>query len=378
MMKRFLSSVNWPGALFLILTPPAAIVLTVYHLKTEGFLWQIWLLAAVLYTLAATSITAGYHRMFSHCAYKGSRRLKWFYALFGASAWQNSILIWSRDHRVHHRFVDTELDPYSINKGFWYAHIGWMLTSKHPPVDLKTYGRDLERDPIVMFQHKYYVIIATVMSFGLAAFVGHLLGSALGGLAVAGFLRIVALHHMTFFINSWCHFFGGQTYTDKNTARDSVIMALATFGEGYHNFHHIFDHDYRNGIRWYHWDPTKWMIRLFNFLGLAHSLRRAPSSEITRLQLEMDEKRLKSHLQHRWEGQFQTQLDTLKAQIHAAQIRFEQLRAEYKQIASEYAQSKMEQLEELKHQIRVAKLEFREGLKQWRAYNRGLLVAVRV
>lgn len=375
-MKRFFRSVNWPGALFLTITPPAALILTIYHLKTEGFLWQIWLLAAIFYTLTATSITAGYHRLFSHCAYQARPWLKWFYALFGAAAFQNSIFIWSRDHRVHHRFVDTDLDPYSISKGFFFAHFGWMLTSKQVPVKIESYGRDFERDSIVMFQHKHYALLATLVGFGLPTLIGYWLGSWFGGLAVAGFLRIVALHHMTFFINSWCHFFGGQTYTDKNTARDSILMAVATFGEGYHNFHHIFDGDYRNGVRWYHWDPTKWMIQLFSALGLAHSLRRVPNSEITRLQLEMQEKRLKFRLQHRWDNQFQTQLDTLKAQIESAQVRFEQLRAEYKQMASEYAQNKMAQVEELKYQIRIAKLEFQMGLRQWREYNSFLLAAV--
>lgn len=374
-MKKFFSSVNWTGALFLTLTPPAAIILTIYYLHEEGFQWQIWLLAAIFYTLTATSITAGYHRLFSHCTYQARPWLKWFYALFGAAAFQNSILIWSRDHRVHHRFVDTDLDPYSINRGFWFAHFGWMILSEDPKVKMETYGRDLERDPIVMFQHKHYALLATLMGFALPTLIGYFLGSALGGLAVAGFLRIVALHHMTFFINSWCHYFGGQTYTDTNSARDSFFMAVATFGEGYHNFHHIFAHDYRNGVRWYHWDPTKWMIQLFHAMGLAYALKRAPRNEITRLQLEMDEKRLKSRLEHKWEIQFQQQLDAMKLQIESAQLRFEKLKAEYRELASAYAQTKMDQLEELKAQIRQAKLEFRMGLAQWRAYNSLLLAS---
>ncbi|MGZ3721974.1 MAG: fatty acid desaturase [Bdellovibrionales bacterium] len=377
-MKRLIDAVNWQGALFLLLTPPAAIILTILHLRSEGFVWQIWVLFAVFYTLTAGSITAGYHRLFSHRTYEARPWLKIFYAFFGGAAFQNSILIWARDHRVHHRFVDTDLDPYSINKGFWYAHLGWMLTAQHPPVKMEPYGRDLERDPIVMFQHKYYVPIAIIGCFGVPTLIGYFMGSWLGGLAVGGFLRVVAVHHMTFFINSWCHFFGGQTYTDTNTARDSIFMAVATFGEGYHNFHHIFAEDYRNGIRWYHWDPTKWMIQTFRVLGLAHSLKRAPQSEITRLQLEMEEKHLKFRLENNWQAQFQTHLDSLKIQIESAQQRFEKLRAEYKQMANDYAQSKMDRLEELKFQIRVAKIEFRAGLKQWRAYNSFLLTAVPV
>jgi len=372
-MKKLLAKVNWHGAPFLVLTPPIGIALTIYHLRTEGFIWQIWVFAAVMYTLTATSITAGYHRLFAHRAYEARTWLKVFYAFFGGAAFQNSIFTWCREHRVHHRFVDTDSDPYSISKGFFWAHFGWMLSSYQVPVKMESYGRDFERDPIIMFQHKYYIPIASFACFVMPMGVGYLLGSWLGGLAVAGLIRMTALHHNTFFINSWCHYFGRQEYTDKNTARSSFIMAVATFGEGYHNFHHIFEGDYRNGIRWYHWDPTKWMIQFFRMLGLAYGLKTAPQSEITRLQLEMDEKRLKGRLSHHWQGQFQTQLDSLKVQIHGAQQRFEQLRAEYKKMAKDYAHNQMERLEELKFQIRLAKIEFRMGLEQWRAYNSFLL-----
>ena len=148
---------------------------------------------------------------------------------------------------MHHRFVDTDLDPYSIKKGFWFAHMGWMLSSTNVPVKMEAYGRDLAKDPVVVFQDKHYVLIASLMCFGLPTLLGYFMGSALGGLAIAGVLRVVVVHHATFFINSWCHYFGKQNFTDKNSARDSFLMAVATFGEGYHNFHHIFANDYRNG-----------------------------------------------------------------------------------------------------------------------------------
>jgi stearoyl-CoA desaturase (delta-9 desaturase) len=374
-IQRWFKAINWPGALFLTITPPIAILLTIYHLKTSGFMWPIWALAVVFYCLTAGSITGGYHRLFSHRTYEARPWLKMFWALFGAAAFQNSIFIWARDHRLHHRFVDTDLDPYSIRKGFWFAHMGWMLKAEGPPVGMEPYGRDLAADAIVKWQHKYYVIIASVMGFALPTFIGYLLGSALGGLAVAGFLRLVTLHHATFFINSWCHYFGGQTYTDENTARDSFFMAVATFGEGYHNFHHIFAGDYRNGFRWYHWDPTKWMIQTFSLLGGAHSLRRTPRSLIIKMQLEMDEKRLKQRLDTLWQVRFQHQLDNLKVQIHSAQERFEKLCEEYRQLAGSYTDARLERLRELKFQARMAKIEFRAGLKQWQAYNSFLLTA---
>jgi len=375
-MKQKPKTINWTGALFLTLSPIAAIVLTTYHLATEGFQWPIWVLAFAFYVLTVGSITGGYHRYFSHRTYEARPWLRWFWALFGAAAFQNSIWMWARDHRVHHRFVDTDLDPYSINKGFFWAHFGWMMVNESSDADLTPYGRDLARDPVVMLQDKYYVPIAITMGFALPTLIGYFLGSALGGLAVAGFLRIVVVHHMTFFINSWCHYFGKQRYTDSNTARDSFIMALATFGEGYHNFHHIFAGDYRNGVRWYHWDPTKWMIQFFTLVGGAHSLRRTPWSEIMRMQLQMDEKRLKMQLSTKWQSQFQVQLDNLKGRVESAQSRFEQLREEYKKLASGYASISMERLREIKFQIRMAQIELRAAYKQWRAFNSFLLETV--
>lgn len=365
-MKANVRSINWPAVLFLGLTPPAAIILTTYYLFENGFQWRIWALGVLFYALTASSITGGYHRYFAHRTYEARTWLKWFWALFGAAAFQNSILVWARDHRVHHRFVDTDADPYSINKGFFYAHFGWMLMNEAPPVNVEPYGRDLARDPVVRFQHKHYVLIATLMCFGLPTLLGYFLGSALGGLAVAGFLRVVAVHHMTFFINSWCHYFGKQHYTDTNTARDSFLMAVATFGEGYHNFHHIFANDYRNGVRWYHWDPTKWMIQGFRLIGGAHSLRRTPWGEIIKAQLQMDEKHLKSRLKTGWHEQLQTQLDGLKSRVEAAHARWEQLREEYKKAS-------YDRLQEVKWQLRMAKLEFRAAREQWRAYHSFLL-----
>jgi stearoyl-CoA desaturase (Delta-9 desaturase) len=371
------TTINWTGALFLILTPPAAVIFTAYHLYHEGFVWQIWALAAAFYTLTACSITGGYHRYFSHRTYEAQPWVKWFWALFGAAAFQNSILIWARDHRVHHRFVDTEKDPYSINKGFFYAHFGWMMVNEEPLIPLEPYGRDLERDPIVKFQHDHYVTIAIFMGFALPTICGWALGSAFGGLAVAGFLRIVTLHHMTFFINSWAHYFGKQTYTDTNTAKDSLLMAFATFGEGYHNFHHIFANDYRNGVRWYHWDPTKWIIQAFRLLGGASNLQRTPWSEIIKAQMQMEEKRLKSRLNKNWQAQFQQQLDSLKARVEQAYARIEKLREEYKQVYANYAAYSMERIREIKLQIRLAKIEFDAAIEAWRAYNSFLKATAR-
>lgn len=122
-----------------------------------------------------------------------------------------------------------------------------------------------------MWQHKHYVLLALLTNFGIPIALGLLYGDLIGFVLVVGALRLVLSHHTTFFINSLAHIWGTQPYTSKNTARDNGILAFFTFGEGYHNFHHIFEHDYRNGIRWWQFDPTKWLIRGSASIGLAQT-----------------------------------------------------------------------------------------------------------
>ncbi|GAL18754.1 fatty acid desaturase [Vibrio maritimus] len=130
---------------------------------------------------------------------------------------------------------------------------------------------EIYKRPVVMWQHKHYVLLALLTNFGIPIALGLLYGDLIGFVLVGGALRLVLSHHTTFFINSLAHIWGTQPYTSKNTARDNGILAFFTFGEGYHNFHHIFEHDYRNGIRWWQFDPTKWLIRGSASIGLAQT-----------------------------------------------------------------------------------------------------------
>jgi stearoyl-CoA desaturase (Delta-9 desaturase) len=357
--------INWTGFLFLTLSPVAALTLSWIHLSQQGFVWSIWITAILFAGLSQLSITAGYHRYFSHRAYSARPWLQWFWACFGAATFQNSIWIWARDHRIHHRFVDTEKDPYSIKRGFWWAHIGWMLVKEEPTVSLEPYGRDLKKDPVVQIQDKYYVWFAVGFGLLLPTLIGALMGSWLGGLAVIGFARIVAVHHSTFLINSWCHMFGGQTYTTQNTARDAWWLAVLTQGEGYHNFHHLFAQDYRNGIRWYHWDPTKWTIRALSWLGATYDLKRTPEADILKARLEHEIAQLRQGLPA--PSQMWVHLDKLKANAVAAHARLITLREEYRTLAKSCHDSSKQRLAELRYRRRLAKIEFSAAMKQWMA-----------
>lgn len=267
--------------------PIAALILVPLWGIYNGYDSFQWLWALAFLYLNGMSITGGYHRLWSHNAYEASPALKWFFAFWGAGALQNSILIWASDHRRHHRYVDdNERDPYSAGRGLWFSHMGWMLReSKSFEPDLSN-AKDLQRDPVVVWQHKHYVALTLFMNLGLPLLLGIWHGDIIGTLLLVGLLRLVINHHVTFFINSLAHFWGSRPYTEANSARDNGFLAFLTYGEGYHNYHHIFQADYRNGIRWWQWDPTKWMIALCNRVGLAHNLNRVSDFKIQRAILD--------------------------------------------------------------------------------------------
>lgn len=243
----------------------------------------------VLFFVTGMSITAGYHRLWAHKTYEAHPVVKVFLAIGGAMALQNSILHWSSDHRVHHRHVDVnDKDPYSAKKGFWFSHMGWMLREyQSDRYDDYSNCKDLLKDKVVMWQHNHYLAIVLTANFGITALLGWINGDILSMILIAGVFRLVMVHHVTFFINSLAHIWGSRPYTDTNTARDNGVIALFTFGEGYHNYHHIFEYDYRNGIRWYQYDPTKWLIKGLSYVGLTKNLRTCPEERIEKARLAM-------------------------------------------------------------------------------------------
>lgn len=354
--------VNMVSLLFLILTPVFAIGLTVWHLMVDGFMPQIWLLGVFLYFATGLGITVGYHRLFSHKSFEAKPWVRWTLAFFGAAAFENSILNWARDHRVHHRFVDSDQDPYSIKKGFFYAHMGWIIEDAEPIKGSEAFARDLANDPIVKFQDRYYIPIAVGVGFILPAVIGFFLGSALGGLAVAGFLRVVTVHHATFLINSLCHTLGTRPYSNQQTARDSWIVSLLTFGEGYHNYHHVFANDYRNGIKWYHFDPSKWTIRSLNWIGATYSLKRASKAEIMKARLDLEEKSFYESVSS-WvplEG-LDKRVVYIKEQLLHCYERLDQIKKDLKSRKELTAH----QVESLKLQLRALRQEVKRKRLEW-------------
>ena len=261
----------------LSLIPVVGIIGTIWHIWNYGIVWQEPFLLLVFWIITGLGITVGYHRLFSHRSFKSHPILDWIMAIFGAAALENSALKWCSDHRRHHKHLDTEKDPYSITEGFFHAHIGWILKNNPSPVEKV---KDLEENPALSFQNKYYFPLFIIFGLFLPISLGFIWGRPLGALFWGVLLRITLVHHFTYFINSLCHYIGNKPYNFKCTSGDSWYVALLTFGEGFHNYHHKFQWDYRNGIRWFHFDPSKWLIWFLSKIGLAKELKKASYMQI--------------------------------------------------------------------------------------------------
>jgi stearoyl-CoA desaturase (Delta-9 desaturase) len=365
---QLLKSINWVTALFLIITPIVAVVWGGLQITLFG-VHAVEVLLFLLY-MAATgfSITAGYHRHFAHGAYECRRFVKAFYLLFGAAAFQQSVLNWASDHRQHHLKIDEDEDPYNINRGFLWAHIGWLVFKNPNPPDYSNVS-DLAADPWIRAQERFYVPLAVTMGFGLPFAIGYAMGHPWGCLLWAGIFRTVLVHHSTFFVNSLAHTLGTRPYTLAVSARDSFVTALLTFGEGYHNFHHRFATDYRNGVWRHQWDPTKWLIRSMAAVGWAWGLSRTPREKIVVAELECET----AKLIERWRGHsaealsyVRERVEDIKAAVERSAARVGELERQIYRAGERLGRERRRQPGRLRAELRVARREFRKTRLRWR------------
>jgi stearoyl-CoA desaturase (delta-9 desaturase) len=352
--------INWAASLMFVLTSAVALTVVPWYGITHGYHAAAWIWFTLFLGANGMAITCGYHRLFAHCTYEAHPILKVAYLFFGAMALQNSALNWAAAHRVHHRFIDDpERDPYCARRGFWFSHIGWMLRSYPSGEPDFSTVRDLQRDRLVMWQHNHYLLAALSTNFGLPLLVGYLSGDVWGVFLLAGVLRLVVSHHFTFFINSLAHMWGSQPYTDQNTARDNPVVALLTYGEGYHNFHHMFAHDYRNGLRWWQWDPSKWFISGMSVLGLTRNLKRVPWFRIQRALLDNQFQRAERRLAS-LPGR--AQLELLRARVAEEYDAFSKAVAEWAHLREQWLENTkramLERWEQSNLQSRLRELEY--------------------
>lgn len=270
--------IYWENILFLVLTHLLGAGAIAWFVQVRFSWWTIGL-SGVWFLFCALAISGGYHRLFSHRAYKASWPVRLFHLAFGAAAWQSSVMDWANDHRNHHAETDAEGDPYNITKGFWWAHWGWLVYRIKRDF---ANSKDLRADPLVDFQDRHYFSMALFFGMLLPMVVALAWDDPVGALLGAGFLRLMVQYHATFCINSWAHKFGRQPYSTGHSARDSFFGALLTMGEGYHNYHHTFPNDYRNGVRAWQFDPTKWMVWVLSRIRMTWDLNRVPDHIVAR------------------------------------------------------------------------------------------------
>jgi stearoyl-CoA desaturase (delta-9 desaturase) len=351
MFKRIpFDKVHWTTSSFLISTLLLTLTAVPAYIWHFGVDWFQVALFFVMLCACGFSITLGYHRMFSHLAFQGHWLVRALVLFFGAGAFENSALMWSCEHRTHHKYVDQDEDPYDVTKGLFHAHIGWLMFKLKTDPSYENVP-DLKKDWMVMLQHKYIHWLGAFVAFVLPAALGYAWGgwrSALGAFLIAGVARVVFLQHCTFCINSLCHYIGKRPYSSRCTARDSWIMAVVTFGEGYHNYHHEFQHDYRNGVKPWQFDPTKWIIWTLAKIGLAKNLRRVPSERILLAELAEAQRRMETKLE------CPHLTAAARAYIVAAYARLEETMAEWARFKDAQMEITREMLAELREEVRLA------------------------
>lgn len=248
-----------------------------------GWSWTAVATAALLYVLRMFAVTAFYHRYFSHKTFSTSRVAQFLFALWGASAVQRGPLWWSYQHRHHHRHSDDEEDPHSpIRRGFWWSHIGWITSARNFPTDYNQV-RDLAKYPELVFLNRFDTLVPLLLAGALFA-LGHYLGQCFPALGVTGwqmlvwgfFISTTLLFHATSSINSFAHLLGTRRYETDDHSRNSLLLALITLGEGWHNNHHCHMNTARQGFYWWEIDISYYGLKLLSWTGLIWNLKPVP------------------------------------------------------------------------------------------------------
>ncbi|CAH2100647.1 unnamed protein product [Euphydryas editha] len=242
--------------------------------------WQTIIFHYIIYTLAFIGITAGAHRLWTHKAYKAKMPLQIILMVMNTFAFQNTVVHWVRDHRLHHKYSDTDADPHNATRGFFYSHVGWLLVRKHEEV--KKRGKfidmsDIYSNPVLMFQKKYAIPFIGTLCFLLPTVIPmYFFGETLNTAWHITILRYFCNLHGTFLVNSAAHLYGNKPYDISIKPSQNLLVSLIAFGEGFHNYHHVFPWDYRtaelgnNAL-----NSTTWFIDFFAWLGWAYDLKTA-------------------------------------------------------------------------------------------------------
>jgi stearoyl-CoA desaturase (delta-9 desaturase) len=262
--------------------PVLALGVAGWQVWEEALRWSDLVVLAVLYVLTGLGVTLGFHRLLTHRSFKTHPWMRGVLAVLGSAAIEGPVTSWVADHRKHHVFSDVEGDPHSPHVGHgsgWrgalaglaHAHVGWIFIHTHRGAK-KRYAPDLLADPVIAWVDRTFLLWALlgllVVPFGLGWLLG---GSVMAGLTAilwGGAVRVLLLHHATYSINSLCHFFGRRRFATDDQSRNLGWLSLVTFGEAWHNNHHAFPTSAAHGLRRFELDPTAWVIRLMERVGL--------------------------------------------------------------------------------------------------------------
>ena len=254
-------------------------------LRTPEAKWQTWLMFIAYYLCSGLGVTAGAHRLWCHRTYKATTPIKVILMLFNCISFQNDLLVWCRDHRVHHRFSETTADPHNAKRGFFFAHIGWLLMKKHP--DVKEKGKsvdisDLLKDPIIQFQHKHYLLLGLILSLLIPMFVPCLFWQekAAVSFSLCVIVRYVLSLHATWLVNSAAHLWGSRPYDKTMNPAENVFVSIGAIGEGFHNYHHAFPHDYSTSEHGPYFNITTCFIDICAVFGLVSHRRKMTSTMV--------------------------------------------------------------------------------------------------
>jgi stearoyl-CoA desaturase (delta-9 desaturase) len=277
----------------LVIGPAIAIAITVPLLWGRALHLRDLVIGAVFYLFTGFGVTVGYHRLFTHRSFRANRVLKIVLAAAGSMALEGSLTGWVANHRRHHVFSDTDGDPHSPHafgpgplahlRGFFHAHVGWLF--KADPTSEERYAADLLRDPDMRIISRLFPVFA-VFSLAAPFFLGWGLSGQIDGaitaLIWAGVARMVLLHHVTWSVNSICHTFGRHPEPTTDYSTNFAPLALLSFGESWHNFHHAHPASARHGARPHQVDVSAGLIRIFERAGWATRVRWPTPSELTR------------------------------------------------------------------------------------------------
>lgn len=347
---------NWDTFTFVVAYHALIIGLLPFFISVAS--WGAFWLFFITYIIGGLSITVGYHRLYAHKAYSANPFFEWCVLIGSALSFEMSALMWSHDHRLHHNHVDTDKDPYSIDKGFWYAHILWLFDYKRN-FDASLVP-DLMKNPRVMLQDRHYGLFVVGVNL-IVFFIGWALVGPLASFYLGFLVRMAMIHHSTWFINSLCHTIGSRTYARELSAVDNAILALLTFGEGYHNYHHAFAADYRNGVRWYHFDPSKWTIWIASKLGMTSKLRAINDITVQKSLVLKDKKLILDHIS----GEMDELASDLKIKLEELSTKFEAMASDLMVKIRELKQASEEQRRAIQREIKVLRQELKQTWNEW-------------